>query len=45
MTLGHQEGGGTYSERYVIFRRVVAKLLQCVTGGWVVPKKGQKRNL
>ena len=43
MASGHQEGGGgSYNERYVIFRGVVANMLQSVTGGWVGPEKGPK---
>ena len=37
-----KKGGGSYSECYVIFRGVVANMLQSVTRGWVGPKKGPK---
>ena len=36
------KGGGSYSERYVIFRGVVANMLHFDIEGWWVLKKGQK---
>ena len=37
-----RKGEGSYSERYVIFKGVVANMLLSVTGGWVGPKNGTK---
>ena len=34
--------GGSYNERYVIFRGVVANMLHFDIEGWWVLKKGQK---